>query len=414
MATIIRNDNTQFVISPYREILLKNKRALLLQEIQSLADQNGHYVYFYRKTSVHYEVVFSRESGYLLGECIWNFFGKPHYLIFCEELEDKAHVLLVVVRDGSVFLDAKILKKDLQDELIPLITEQSAYRVIISGDVSLSKTKEPNKFVLPEKNINSFEILKNPLFPTLPALSAYRLKPLPLVLKEQKISRSPFLLLKLIVLAIFLMGGWWLYTANHHPVRINEHPIVRRPVFPFFALYSALKSPAPDQQLQELSNTIQHIYLMPAWGASKIRFDHGQYRIEVDVPTGGLELLAQWAKDNHFNYRIIPQGMELSVTSYLKPRTKPDEIYDTQKIMEYLIDHLDNLLAKRSVQIDGTEEKGSTKVVQLSVNMSKVSPEIIELIGEEFKNLPIVINSMDLQLNAGLIEGTIQLSVWGR
>ncbi len=69
------------------------------------------------------EAVFSKESGYLLGENVWTYFDKSPYLIFCERLsKDTNQVLLVIVRANEVYLDTVVDNEKLRTELVPLMT----------------------------------------------------------------------------------------------------------------------------------------------------------------------------------------------------------------------------------------------------------------------------------------------------
>ena len=77
----------------------------MIQRIRLLSEQNGQYILLSRFDEHAIEAVFSKESGYLLGETIWHYFDNPQYLIFCERLsKENNQVLLVIIRDNEVYL----------------------------------------------------------------------------------------------------------------------------------------------------------------------------------------------------------------------------------------------------------------------------------------------------------------------
>ena len=71
MSLLNRPDGVQFVVQPYRERIAIGKRAVMVQRIRLLSEQHGQYVLLSPLGQDAIEAVFSKESGYLLGETIW-------------------------------------------------------------------------------------------------------------------------------------------------------------------------------------------------------------------------------------------------------------------------------------------------------------------------------------------------------
>src|SRR5438105_2840630 len=104
MSLLNRHDGVQFVAQAYRERITIAKRSVLVTKIKTLAEQHGQYILLMPAPQQSIEAVFSKESGNLLGETVWNYFDRAPYLIFCERLsKDNNQVLVVVVRNGEVY-----------------------------------------------------------------------------------------------------------------------------------------------------------------------------------------------------------------------------------------------------------------------------------------------------------------------
>lgn len=120
MPVLIRDDGSQFITRAYRELLSAKKFALQKREVTLLERDNGSFVRLFRQSNGDIEAVFSHEQGYLLGETVWHFFENSDALIYCEILDGGEKAVLVVVRQGSVFLDAEISVSQIIDEFSAL------------------------------------------------------------------------------------------------------------------------------------------------------------------------------------------------------------------------------------------------------------------------------------------------------
>src|SRR3990167_990187 len=122
MSTLTRSDGTQFVMQAYRELLTVERHSQLMQTLRQLIDQQGEFIVILKKNQRTVEAVLSKEPGFLFGESIWEFFGKPAHLIYCEFDPTDGEILLVVIQDSVVYLDKKIQPADLRTELLPLFS----------------------------------------------------------------------------------------------------------------------------------------------------------------------------------------------------------------------------------------------------------------------------------------------------
>src|SRR5687768_4951897 len=103
MPTIKRADGAQFAIHTYRELLKLQRPALMKNEIRLLAQNHGEYIRLFKQNQKNLEAIFSRDPGFLLGESVWHYFGKPSDLIYCEALPEGQQAIVVVIKANTVY-----------------------------------------------------------------------------------------------------------------------------------------------------------------------------------------------------------------------------------------------------------------------------------------------------------------------
>jgi hypothetical protein len=416
MSLLTRPDGVQFVVQPYRERIAIGKRSVMAQRIRFLADQHGPYVLLAPLIPGAIEAIFSRESGYLLGESIWTYFDKPPYLIFCERLsKDNNQVLLIIIRANEIYLDALVDNDKLRSELLPLMTMHESFRVITSGEVSLGQKEDTNHFELPKNLVTSFEIAKEPVFKSLPVYKQVRLLTLPIALKSPLLGHriSPAILGGGI--AVILAVIWWIYyvyPAERQAVSLPQL-VAQLPDEAYASFYTAMKTPAPEQQLIELARITQSFYSLPGWQAGEIRYDDGQYRVKLIRQGGTLNWLNHWVYQHHYLLNLHAEDAEVAVPSQLTPRSTPKAMYSISEIMASLVDNLDRMFMNQNISISEPRIFGMTKLRTLTINLTDATPDTLLLIGKTVGGLPLSVTGMNVSLRSGLLYGSVQLSVWG-
>lgn len=411
MSTLTRNDGTEFVMQAYRELLRGNKKTLLCQRVRLLAEQHGQFVRLFKKSYNEYEAVFSRDAGYLLGESVKQYFGQIQNLIFCEALPNSSDVLLVVVRGCNVYLDTMIASKNIRTELMPLLTDEKAYQVIVSGSVPLKQQPANDAFCLPAESVYSFELLDAPLLPRLPLVRGLQLLPLPLALKAEHLTNQR-ISIGLVLLATFLIVGigyWVLIPSKITPI----HPMVKPSANLYLTYDAALMTPAPNKQLHELYNLISILYSLPGWQAVKIDFHDHQYQITVTSFGGDFAALTTWATQQGFHFQLTPTAALLLTSSQLPPRAQPQAIYSVQPVLTAIIDQLDDALHEKNISLTEPVIHGNITEMPFGINLTNSSPQTLLLIGSRLHDLPISMTHIELNLKPGMINGTINLSAWG-
>jgi hypothetical protein len=417
MPILKREDGIQFAIHAYRELLQPAKISIMRSEIRMLAQNHGDYVRLFKLPSGQIEAAFSRDPGFLLGEAIWQYFGKPSDLIYCEALSEINYAILVVVRGGSVYLDVKIPFADINDELASVVTGDNQYAVYIYGDVPISDTKQVGKFVIPPAQVASFTRLEKPLFPFLPITEDLQLQPIEFALRSGVLTRAiNWRLLGIGAIVFFILLGIYYWATRPTPAKPEVNtPIVRHaPADPYQAYKAALRAPAPEKQLAEVAAVMNAVYVLPGWQVSSVTFATGHYTIPVSSMGGSISGLDQWARNHGMHLSLTAQSAILSTNSHLSPRATPQNIYTLQPLLYYIIDRMDQILPQHSVSLGASAAVANYKTIALTITLSGIAPNVLTLIGRQLANLPVKITKVQVTPGTGgLLSGTIELTILG-
>lgn len=405
MTILTRNDGIEFVMQAYREIIENGNKTALAQKVHALAEQHGRFVRLFKKEKHYYEGVFSNEAGYLLGESVKHYFYQAQNLIFCEALENENDLLLVVVRDGEVYLDAIVNKISLRQELRLLISDRYQYQIFAHGAVPMSD--DP---ILPPEKIISFENLTDPLLPRLPTLKNLQLIPVELALKTQCDSSTNQSLIYLMISLIALAGGFILYNINTALQKKQAQTVL---MDPYARFNTALESAEPHAQLIELMKTIELLYTIPGWQLQNIDFSNSHYRVQLKNNQGDLTQLTQWSNFNNFTYSQNANQTILSSLSHVQSRLPPKTISNEAALVEAITEPLRALLGAPAITIDSTYTSGAAKQTTVTLNITQATPKIIDIIGQILENQPVTIESANFDNKDLTINGKIQFSIWG-
>lgn len=405
MSILTRNDGVQFVLQVYRESFSLTERPRVLRQIRQIAEQQGAYLGLFNKDDRQLEVVFSPEPGYLLGESVWDYFRRPENLIFCEALPDSEDVVLVIIRDHRVYLDTQIEKNFLRSELLPLMSDERSYQIVVSGSTGLTKAPQEEGFCFPEDQVESFMQLPKSLLPRLKISKNLRLQPLKDALRSEYLRQPTSLLIVAVVALIAVMGVVWSVAPKE---RLLSH------LKPQTAYGRAMHAPDLGTQLNELATHINTLYFVPGWHAQSVSYDGHRYAIHLIAAGGNLNTLASWARANQFRYRLDSEGAQLSRQSHLAPRANVSSKRSLQGLLATLHDELGHLLPSDTVTVGNVYQvEKDLKTASVMIRMQDVSPQILELVGSTLADMPVVLSRVNLKLQSGLLSGTIRLSAWG-
>lgn len=406
MRILIREDGTQFLLQPYRERLVIKSTALLKREIFLLSQNYGVYSRIYKQPYGYYEGVFAHEPGYLLGETIWHYFGKPENLLYCEALSND-QMLIVVVRDNSVYLDTQIAKADLKEELSFFQEAKSKYTIYVYGDVPISEKENTHPIILPRERIKSFSRLKAPVFPSVPVQKELSLVPVETAVAELKLNRRAYVT-TFSIAVIVLVGALWAWFTTQPAIVMEEA------VSPYFRYVIALRTPDPGQQLVRMGKQMVLIYSsIPGWTPTVVSYLNGSSRFEMHSLGGSMTALHDWAAAYGAFLAVSPNGATLSVPIFVKARPVTPVLTSSQRTLAQLIDRMMRVLPDKTVTVASSITHSAYNETPVVLTLTNLSPEVLALVGQEITGLPINLSGCQFTISNGVLTGTVQLTLLG-
>jgi hypothetical protein len=418
MPALTRQDGVQFAVYTYRETLGAKNMATFRREAMMLSRENGQYARFFSLDTGEIEAVFSRDPGYLLGESIWQHFDNPYDFIYCEALPDGENAILVVIRSGSVYLDAEVPLYNLADEFISLVSGDNRYQIYIYGDIPLAEYASDEKFAFDPAMVESFTELTEPVFPTLTLYDNYKLLPLDEALADLRLPNQG--LAKNIVLIIFLaiVGyvGWKMFGPKPEAPVATVAPVTApkvTPQNPYQAYQTALATPSPSDQLMMIVANIQQLLTIPGWTPTNMNFTDNQLSFNLQTVGGTLELLLAWVKNNNITLQASTGKAVIVYPLNIASRSVPTTIYNLRDTVALLYDDINRVLPGGTVIIGSTTDQANYRQVPLTINLASVSVSMLVLLAKELQNFPVVMSSCTLTIDDGIISGNLQLQVLG-
>lgn len=412
MAYITRDDGVHFVIPSYRDVLSAKQKSLLKKEILLLSQNYGEYITLQRKNANQYEVAFSAETGYLLGESIWQQFNRPSDMIFCEAIPNTTDAILVIVKSGSVYLDGSFPVDSIPEELVIFLTQQNNFEIYTYGDVPITQLPEEGKFSFEANSVKSFTILDKPIFPTLPLLKIYQLQLVNTVLKAHGIGVFP---VKELIGLIAVVGVIYLiYSYMTAPaVEVVQQVVMpsAAPVNPYQGYNDELTSPAPDVEIKQFLDNLKVFLSMPGWAPTEINYSKGVITAPIKSQGGQAEALYFWAQSSGVSLNIKRDGVFVSMNLNVPKRSIPVKIYPIDQLLTKLVDNIAAIYPGNTLSISDFSRKGFYTSVKLNIALTNISPLFLNLLGEQFKGLPIVLEGIKLVL--GDNSGTITIEILG-
>ncbi len=413
MTQIIRYDDVEFVVLTYRELLTAATPGMMKREINLLATENGQYVKcFQREQGV--EAVFSRDKGYLLAESVWDFFGQPDNLIYCEELPSGTSVALVVIRGGTVFLDTEVNMRNIMDELMALTLGSTAYKIKLFGDLPIGEGS--SQFQFPSQNVSSLEYLESSVFLALTPKEEYALGTVKQAFASLGYTGIALKKLTIIVAVLAVLGLIIWYFAE--PAPPPPPPVVEGPPppppDPYAAFKQALMTPAPDAVLQNLIGTLSDAYTIPGWMPQSLALAGSTATVSLNKDGGNAGILLAW-KRNHPNVQMsINTGTAvLTYTIQVAPRPTPEVIYKLPDLLANFYDELNAKFPGSTVAIGAIAKNSNYQQSAINISFTNQSPDSLMVLADVLKGLPAVLSTATMTVSNGLISGQLTIQLIG-
>lgn len=410
MALITREDGERFIIPSYRDVMSAKRKNQLKKDILLLSQSYGEYITMQKKNSEQYEVAFSNDTGYLLGESIWHFFKRPEDLIYCEAIPNTTEAMMVIVKNGSVYLDGRFPIESIPEELVIFLTQQNNFDIYIYGDVPIAQTPSEDKFSFDPTSVKSFTVLDKPVFPTLPLLRIYQLQLVDQVLKQNGIGVFPTKQLFIILLSAGAIWMLFSYLTAERP----QTEVVKQPeVDPLQGYIDAMHSPEPDKLMDAFVSGLLQLYAMPGWTLNKLDLTNKNIVATVKTPGSKVQTLEDWANSRQAFVEIKSDGIYVTMTLQLGDRVVTRELYPLQDTIEKFIDRLITVYPGNNLRIEEPISQGAYAQQNVTISISGASPALLKMIGMQMQNLPVIMKEIKLTADETGLSGSINLTFLG-
>jgi len=410
MPYITREDGERFIIPSYRDVLSAKKPALLKKEVMLLSTNYGEYITLQRKNVDQYEAAFSPESGYLLGETVWHHFKRPKDLIYCEAVPNTTEAILVIVKGGSVYLDGSFPIDSIPDELVVFRTQQNSFEIYIYGDIPLSQTPEEGKFSLDASSVKSFNILPEPIFPTLPTIKSFQLRLVDVVLKSQGIGVVPIkkIVAGVIIIVLVWVGITYLSTTK------RELPTAFVGVVNPYQLYiNTMISPSPADEIEKVSAQIARLYTIPGWQPTTVDYSSGSLKANLKSSGTKINVLFRWAGMNGARLQIVSDGIYVILPVALFNRAGVATISPLQQVIAEVLDRISIVIPGNNLSLGPVMDRGRFSETQITISFSNLTLDMMDLLAAQLKSLPLVLVKLSMSINNGTLSGILVLKALG-
>lgn len=412
MPYITREDGERFVIPSYRDVITAKNNGLLKKDIIALSQSYGEYITLQRRSPTQYDVAFSPDMGYLLGESIWHFFKRPLDMIYCEAVPNTTEAILVIVKEGGVYLDGRFPMDAIPEELIIFLTQKNSFEIYVHGDVPISQDPVEGKFSFDANSVKSFSVLEQPAFPTLPLLKSYQFQLVEPTLKRYGIGGLP--LRQLLVVGVLGVALWmgWSTISSLFKSEAPEETVVQ--VNPYQGFYDAFQSPAPDKEISAVVDQLSTLMTIPGWTVTKITYASGSLVADMQSAGSSVENLMRFAKQNGMTFNVVTSGVKLTMTVPTVKRPMPQKIYPTKESIAVILDRLAEVYPGNHFNMAEIANTGVYTSINTTINFTGISPAVLDVIGQQLKDLPFVMTGLSFDItDNNVLGGTINLQLLG-
>lgn len=415
MSIVTRSDGINFVLYTYRDIIFANKLSLLRQQIADLEKENGTYVRFFDLGGGEIEVIFSKDPGYLLAESVADYFTHSENIIFCEQLPDQESAILIVIKEGLVFLDTLLPTSLLVDEFISLATfKDLRFNIYVHGNLPIAAERSDEKFAFPNEMVSSFEYLDLPLIQRLTPKPNFMLLSIEKALSELSIGKSKIPLVWVGII-VCIVVGIIIYHLIKPKTVVKPMPVAKPVVYsdPYANYKAVLMSPAPTAMITQFDDKVRRFMTIPGWEINSVDLNRQTVLATLTQAGGSADILFAWLQHSGVELEVNMGKATLSVKIDSPNRQSQMKIYPIKDIVGLVYDRLKIMINTDQIQIGAAIKIDNFYKVPIQLNVNNVTPVIIDLIGKTLVDLPIVLDNLKFNINKGLMSGIISFTVLG-
>lgn len=415
MSAIERDDGVQFVLYTYRDTLFATKASIFRQDVVELQKESGDYVRFFELGGGKVDVIINNEPGFLLAECVSSYFENPYNMIFCEQLAGQESAVLIVVKDGAIYLDAMLPTSLLIDEFISLSTiEDTKFDIYAYGEIPLGAVSSDENFAFPAEMVRSFKWLDAPLVPRVDPDPAFQLLSIEDALQELSFAKSktPQMIIGLIIVVAIGFFAYELLKPKEVVAPVQAPP---KPVYvdPYLSYKATLATPSPQELIKKFDVEVRKFMTIPGWEVTNVSMKDQKIQAALKLSGGSADILLIWLKQTDVELQVSGGKATITKSMHVQNRASPTKIFDSKDMVATIYDRLRIVVDSNNIKIGNTTSNDNYMQTEMSVNITNVTPAIVDFIGKEFARLPIILGDVKFSVNQGMMSGSIDFTVVG-
>lgn len=419
MTVIAREDGVQFTLLNYRETLSGMSVGDMRAKVKELATGHGKNCAIVPLREKTYEAVFTDDEGFPLGECVWHHFGKPINLILCETINHEVgDTLLVVIREGTVYLDEILPRDEVAAELSGLLGMEVAYEIHVFGDdVPLVEEAAPEQFAFPKHFVSTYNVLPVSQINTMVPPPEYQLLSPDKALVAAGIQLvNP--LIAVGVAAVLVIAGYFLFFAKEEEKKVVVKK-VEKIVDPYEAFRRDLSTPKANAYFYEMVDTLDSAFLVQGWVPTKLDLKKRKVTLEM-IPIPGstvqpsYDRVIAFAKSKGASYKMRPGKVTIEYSPKLKNRKSPTQIQNREEAMLDLVDKVNSVTVTSKNSFKDAKSYGKYEKSTVNFSFEQFSGGELYVVGNIMDELPVDLKTVQLSVKEqGLYDIKLSIDVFG-
>ena len=350
--------------------------------------------------------VTSTLSGYLFGECLWEYLKKEmgrsagDSIIFCEEKRNESECYLVIVSQGVVIYDAIIPPSQIDEFVSDTIKNSGeSFNIIVYGNTPFPAENELGSsigdIVLEPELIKSYTVLDSPCIDHVLPLKRYLLLPIPSALIKARMA-IPKGAIYIILLASFL--GYMAYETIVPEEVVKQVTKAVTVVDHYVGFNDKLTTPTHKDILNAMGRAHEELVTLPGVSIQKIYFQHGQGNLTVtaNITEASHAQINELLTTSPWEVNFINGQVFFTKDILLKNRQKPTQIYPIKAVLPMVLDGVYLIDGTLSVGDEGATRHYKERTLTIKYEEDYFPSYKTDEIITKFTTLPLHIKSVDV------------------
>lgn len=406
---LIRSDSTTFTfVEATESVSALIKRTDLVEKAKNWSQTHDCKYASATINGSEIKVIFSKESGYPLGEAAKDFLGTKEKYIWTEPTEDRTGFIFVAIDKGVTVKDT-VLDADAEIDpffMVQFIGEDKTAKVIYSGELPAQLLQyfasEEIEIVEDERDYLIF----NKLAPS----KSIECVDIEIAIDQVAFGSDKGISKVSIVIFVAIVGGIFLWVFDS-----NKESVAR--VFdPYVNYRSTMRNPSATAQLQTIHDALLVAETSHSWDFKKCDIGSGPLVCEltpgVSSRTSDLDDLVSQSgfgakyylvgKIAHFVVPISPPSFK-----------RPDGIVSKDETLNVLFDQLSSIFEPDEIKILDSVNNNGWSTQNISVVKRDTGLHALALLAQATNGLPVNFVGAEVNKNAFLFSFEVEIQVIG-